>query len=99
MFIYSVHCVHCICITWSTQKLEQDLQLRVQENTELHQQLQSSEKEKQILSQRLTAELTRSEETVKREQQQQQEVTLEGGGDMNVVMCPEHCEHDYACAG
>ena len=58
-------------------RLEQDLQLYVQENTELQQRLQSSEKEKQILRQQLTAELTRAEETVRREQQQKEEVIQE----------------------
>ena len=56
------------------------LQSRVQEVTELQQQLlQSSEREKQTISQQLTAkevELTRAEETIRREQQQRQQVGL-----------------------
>ena len=51
------------------------LQSRVQEVSELQQQqLQSSEREKQTIRQQLTAELTRAEETIRREQQQTQEM-------------------------
>ena len=53
------------------------LQSRVQEVTELQQhQLQSSEREKQTIRQQLTAELTRAEETIRREQQQRQQVSV-----------------------
>ena len=53
------------------------LQSRVQEVTELQQQqLQSSEWEKQTIRQQLTAELNRAEETVRREQQQRQQVSV-----------------------
>ena len=52
------------------------LQSRVQEVSELQQQqLQSSEREKQTIRQ-LTAELTRAEETIRREQQQRQQVSV-----------------------
>ena len=45
----------------------------MQEVSELQQQLQSSEREKQTIRQQLTAELTRAEETIRREQQQRQQ--------------------------
>ena len=47
-----------------------DLQSRVQEVDELQQQLQSSEREKHTIRQ----QLTRAEETIRREQQQNQEM-------------------------
>ena len=56
----------------------------MQEVTELQQQLQSSEREKQTIRQQLTrneAELTRAEETIRREQQQRQQVG------QNCVVC------------
>ena len=65
-----VQCSFCV------QSLERDLQSRVQEVTELQQQLQSSEREKQTIRQQLMAELTRAEETIRREQQQRQQVTV-----------------------
>ena len=74
-----VYCYSCI------QSLERDLQSRVQEVTELQQQLQSSEREKQIIKQQLTrkeAELVRSVETIRREQQQTHEQVRIG-----VCMC------------
>ena len=45
-----------------------------QENAELRQQLQSSEREKREQLMRKEAELTRAEETIRREQQQIQEM-------------------------
>ena len=49
----------------------------VQEVTELRQQLQSSEREKEMFRRQLTrkeAELTRAEETIRREQQQMRQL-------------------------
>ena len=46
----------------------------MQEVTEIQQQLQSSEREKQTIRQQLTAELTLAGETIRREQQQTQEM-------------------------
>ena len=60
-----------------TQNLECIRHDMVTENVELQQQLQSSEGEKQIVQQQLMrkeAELTRAEETIRREQQQIQEM-------------------------
>ena len=59
------------------------LQSRVQEVSELQQQqLQSSEREKQTIRQQLTAELTRAEETIRREQQQRQEMKASLNGEV-----------------
>ena len=53
------------------------LQSRLQEVTELQQQqLQSSEREKQTIRQQLTAERTRAEETIRRDQQQRLQVSV-----------------------
>ena len=59
------------------QTLERDLQSRRRENADLQQQLQSSEREREAVRQQLTrkeAELTRAEETIRREQQQIQQL-------------------------
>ena len=45
-----------------------------QENSELRQQLQSSEREDQTARERREAELTRAEETIRREQQLTQQM-------------------------
>ena len=45
----------------------------MQEVSELQQQLQSSEREKQTIRQQLTAELTRAEETIRRDRQEMQQ--------------------------
>ena len=50
------------------------LQSRVQEVDESQQQLQSSEREKQTIRLQLEAELTMAEETIRRDQQQIQEM-------------------------
>ena len=59
-----------------TQNLECILHDMVTENAELQQQLQSSEGEQMVRQQlmRKEAELTRAEETIRREQQQIQEM-------------------------
>ena len=52
------------------QTLERDLQSRRRENADLQQQLQSSEREREAVRQ----QLTRAEETIRREQQQIQQL-------------------------
>ena len=69
----------------------------VQEVTELRQQLQSSEREKEMFRQQLMrkeAELTTAEETIRREQQQIQEMRQQvwGGG---IVMCGCGASHTH----
>ena len=57
--------------------MEYVLQDMVTENADLQQQLQSSEREREAVRQQLTrkeAELTRAEETIRREQQQIQQL-------------------------
>ena len=67
------------------------LQSRVQEFTEILQQLQSSERDKQTIRQQLTAELTRAEETIRREQQQKLQVSV------MCVTCSECCDYIADC--
>ena len=65
------HLVLCVCCSAKKNGVF------LQENAELRQQLQSSEREKQTVREqwmRKEAELTRAEETIRREQQQIQEI-------------------------